>query len=311
MRDLVGSSSGCAKPMPSSHIAALPCTNRLCDSFQLKPATPCGPYLREQRLVHLRRFDRLRRIGHQLALGVDEAAAVAQQEARPHRHVGVLEAAPDEARTMPLRRIVELRRRIDDLREALRIRDVLGVEQLLVVVEHPRIDVERQAVDAAVGLRRPVHAALGEVGEVERRVGERLVGDQRPHVHQPLALAEQPLLHVIRRSRSRRSSVLPELNSITAFCRCCCSGIISDPTVMPVRSSNSLWYLVSRSPRGLLTRKTSIFSPLKRFQSNGALRVRRELAGARHRAERRGAQRRPAAGGGVDFPDLGTIVFSS
>ena len=55
---------------------------------------------------------------------------------------------------------------------------------------------------------------------------------------------------------------------MTAFCRCCCSGIISEPTVMPVRSSNSLWYLVSRSPRGLLTRNTSIFSPLKRFQSN-------------------------------------------
>jgi hypothetical protein len=30
--------------MPSSHIAALPCRKRLCDSFQLKPATPCGPY---------------------------------------------------------------------------------------------------------------------------------------------------------------------------------------------------------------------------------------------------------------------------
>ena len=55
---------------------------------------------------------------------------------------------------------------------------------------------------------------------------------------------------------------------MTAFCRCCCSGIISEPTVMPVRSSNSLWYLVRRSPRGLFTRKTSIFSPLKRFQSN-------------------------------------------
>ncbi len=37
---------------------------------------------------------------------------------------------------------------------------------------------------------------------------------------------------------------------------------------MPVRSSNSLWYLVRRSPRGLFTRNTSIFSPLKRFQSN-------------------------------------------
>jgi hypothetical protein len=60
---------------------------------------------------------------------------------------------------------------------------------------------------------------------------------------------------------------LPELNSMTAFWRCCCSGIISEPTVMPVMSSNSLWYLVRRSPRGLFTRNTSIFSPLNFFQS--------------------------------------------
>ena len=93
-----GSSSGCAKPMPSSHIAALPCRNRLCDSFQLKPATPCGPYFASSVWYIFADFDRFRRIGHQLALGIDEAAAVAEQEARPHRHVRVLEPAPDEAR---------------------------------------------------------------------------------------------------------------------------------------------------------------------------------------------------------------------
>ena len=65
---------------------------------------------------------------------------------------------------------------------------------------------------------------------------------------------------------------------------------------MPVMSSNSLWYLVSRSPRGLLTRNTSIFSPLNFFQSNGRLRVRGELAGAGNRAERR------RAGAGLQQP---------
>ncbi len=59
---------------------------------------------------------------------------------------------------------------------------------------------------------------------------------------------------------------------------------------MPVRSSNSLWYLVRRSPRGLLTRKTSIFSPLNFFQSNVPCACARELAGAGNRAERRGAR---------------------
>ena len=59
---------------------------------------------------------------------------------------------------------------------------------------------------------------------------------------------------------------------------------------MPVMSSNSLWYLVSRSPRGLLTRKTSIFSPLNLFQSNGRLRGRVDRSPApAMRAERGGA----------------------
>ena len=55
---------------------------------------------------------------------------------------------------------------------------------------------------------------------------------------------------------------------------------------MPVMSSNSLWYLVSRSPRGLLTRKTSIVSPLYFFQSNGACACAASCAGAGNGAQR-------------------------
>ena len=43
---------------------------------------------------------------------------------------------------------------------------------------------------------------------------------------------------------------------------------------MPVRSSNSLWYFVQEvAARALDAASTSIFSPLKRFQSNAALRL--------------------------------------
>src|SRR3954453_6267493 len=59
----------------------------------------------------------------------------------------------------------------------------------------------------------------------------------------------------------------PEANSIAAFWRCCCSGTCSEPTVMPVSSVNSFSYFCSTSERGLLASRTSIFSPLNRFQS--------------------------------------------
>ena len=59
---------------------------------------------------------------------------------------------------------------------------------------------------------------------------------------------------------------LPEVSSITAFWRCCCSGVCSDETWMPVRSVNSFSYFCSVSPRGLLMRFTSIFVPANFFQ---------------------------------------------
>src|SRR5437762_12705318 len=50
---------------------------------------------------------------------------------------------------------------------------------------------------------------------------------------------------------------LPEASSITAFWRCCCSGICSDSTWIPVSSVNSLTYFCRLSPRGPLARITS------------------------------------------------------
>ncbi len=44
--DLVGSINGAEKPMPSHHIAALPCMNVVWHSFQLKPITPGGAHSR-------------------------------------------------------------------------------------------------------------------------------------------------------------------------------------------------------------------------------------------------------------------------
>ena len=53
--------------------------------------------LGQQRLIQLGRFDRFRAIGQDVALGVEEFAAVVEEEVGPQRHVGVAQAAPDEA----------------------------------------------------------------------------------------------------------------------------------------------------------------------------------------------------------------------
>src|ERR1044072_4010715 len=63
---------------------------------------------------------------------------------------------------------------------------------------------------------------------------------------------------------------LPDESSLGGFWRCCCSGVASALTLMPVRASNSARYLMMVSPRGLLTRFTSSVVPLKRFQSTAA-----------------------------------------
>ena len=57
---------------------------------------------------------------------------------------------------------------------------------------------------------------------------------------------------------------------MTAFCRCCCSGMISDSTLMPVRSVNSAAYFCSSSPRGPLIKLASMVVPAYFFHCGSA-----------------------------------------
>ena len=157
-----------------------------------------GTAVAHELLVHLGRRDRFRAVGVELAGLVDRVDAVAQQEARPDRRVRVLEPARDEA-AHAVRGIVAAwpppRRSAGNVvghRDALLLEEVLVEHQDVVVERH------RQRVDAAVGLRAGLDRRLREVGEVEVGRGERLVGDQRAQVGQPLAAAEQPLLRRLR-----------------------------------------------------------------------------------------------------------------
>src|SRR6266849_554727 len=63
---------------------------------------------------------------------------------------------------------------------------------------------------------------------------------------------------------------LPEVSSMTAFCRCCCSGMTSDSTLIPVRSVNSDAYFCSNSPLGPLIRLASIVVPAYFFHCGSA-----------------------------------------
>src|SRR5579872_3033431 len=57
---------------------------------------------------------------------------------------------------------------------------------------------------------------------------------------------------------------------MTAFCRCCCSGMSSDSTLMPVSSVNSAAYFCNSSPRGPLMRLASIVVPAYFFHCTSA-----------------------------------------
>ena len=165
----------------------------------------------------------------------------------------------------------------------------------------------RQAVDAPVRLRRVGQAALGEVGEVEIRIHQRLVGHQRPHVVHPLVLAELALLHVI-----------GKLDHVEARA----AGIELDDGLLPLLllgnhfgadgdARHVLEFLVvlgeQVAARALdqedLDRLALEFLPVER-----RLRVCRELA--RRRAWRRAPARRhlPAAAGGAGVPEFFEIV---
>ena len=76
----------------------------------------------------------------------------------------------------------------------------------------------------------------------------------------------------------------PEASSITIFGRCCCSGICSDCTLMPVSASNSFSCFCRLSARGLLVRLTMRVWPLNCCQSNAdCAPARRTIAGAASR----------------------------
>src|SRR3977135_1002953 len=63
---------------------------------------------------------------------------------------------------------------------------------------------------------------------------------------------------------------LPEVSSMTAFCRCCCSGMTSDSTLMPGRSVNSEPYFCKSSPRGPLIKLASMVVPAYFFHWGSA-----------------------------------------
>ena len=76
----------------------LPCRKADCASAQLKPATPGGADLVIRRLIEGGRLDRLGRFGAAAAAVARPASFVeAEHQRRPHRDVGVLQAARDEA----------------------------------------------------------------------------------------------------------------------------------------------------------------------------------------------------------------------
>ena len=84
--------------MPSHQIAARPCMNVVWHSFQLKPITPGGAHSRMIFWYH---------VAASIAAGVsvssflpsarDGLLVPLQQDVVPERHVGVLQAAADEA----------------------------------------------------------------------------------------------------------------------------------------------------------------------------------------------------------------------
>src|ERR1700737_1903660 len=63
---------------------------------------------------------------------------------------------------------------------------------------------------------------------------------------------------------------LAEVSSMTAFFRCCCSGMTLDSTLIPVRSVNSEAYFCKSSPRGPLIRLASMVVPAYFFHCGSA-----------------------------------------
>ena len=163
----------------------------------------------------------------------------------------------------------------------------LRLEQVLVVVDQVVVDVDREGVDPAVGLRRPDQPRLGEVLRSRSRApsssGRRAAasGRRASRPSPPAASARAAP------ASARRSEVAPEANSIAAFWRCCCSGTCSEPTSMPVSSVNSFSYFCSTSDARALGEQHLDLLALEPLPVEGALGTR-----ARPEAE---ASPRPSA----------------
>ena len=82
--------------------------------------------------------------------------------------------------------------------ERFRIFDALLREELLIVIDHPIIDEDRDRIEPAVALRRIVEAGLAEIGEIVIGRGDRGVGEVGAQILHPLALGGDALLHMQR-----------------------------------------------------------------------------------------------------------------
>ena len=114
------------------------------------------------RLVEAGGLDRFGRRRTQLAVVAERRHAVAEHERRPHRGVGVLQAAGDEAVGVG-RWVGERLGGGDQLLEGLGIGEALVLEQFLVPVDDPVVDREWQRTQNALPVLGKQHAGIGEV----------------------------------------------------------------------------------------------------------------------------------------------------
>ena len=186
---------------------------------------------------------------------------------------------------------MKLRRRVDHLREGLRIRDALGGEDFLVPVDDPGIEVQRQAHDPAIGFDGVLEAALGEVGEVEIGRRHRLVVDERPQIGEPIVLRELALLHVIR----QRDHVEAGVAGIELDDRFLALLLLGNHFGADLDAGHVLEFLVilgEQVSAWALDEQDFDLLSLEALPVEGRLRIGAEQAGAGQRAERGGARSR-------------------
>ena len=119
------------------------------------------------------------------------------EEPCPDGHICILQATGRETVDATLG-VVDCLGGSDQLVMSLRGFEALLLEDFLVVVEDPEVQVIGHGVHATVGLRAVADAGLAEVVEGEVGSGHRRVLEQRVQVEHPLALPNQALLDVQR-----------------------------------------------------------------------------------------------------------------